>query len=164
MRKLPFAIAACLVLPLCAHAGMKPGQWEITMHMDLGKNAPQMPQIPPEQLEKMKQMGISVPAMGMGQPRTFKTCVSPQDAASDRPPMDDKSQRDCKPQNIKHDGSRTTLDIVCDGEMKGTGHVEAVYDGPEHYTSKFHFTGTAHGHEVDMTNSSEGRWLGASCN
>lgn len=156
--------AACLAVPLCAAAGMKAGQWEITMKMDMGKDAPQMPQIPPEQLEKMKAMGIQPPSMGIGGPRTFKTCVSPQDAASDRPPMDERANRSCKPQDVKHEGARTTLKIVCSGEMNGTGDVEANYDSPEHYTSKFHFSGTAHGHAVDMTNTSEGRWLAASCN
>lgn len=153
----------CLALPLCAAAGMKAGQWEITMKMDLGKDAPQMPQIPPEQLEKMKQMGIQPPAMGIGGPRSFKTCVSEQDAASDKPPMDERANRSCKAQDIQHEGKRTTLKIVCDGEMKGTGDVEATYDSPEHYTSKFHFVGTAHGHAVDMTHSSEGRWISATC-
>ena len=165
MRKLLIAAAACITLPLCAQAGMKPGQWEITTKMDLGKNAPQMPQIPPEQLEKMKQLGIKVPAMSGGPGgMTFKTCVSPKDAEGDHPPMDQRSQRDCKSQDIKHEGNRTTMKIVCDGEMKGTGDVEFVTDSPEHYTSKFHMVGTSHGHAVDVTHASEGKWLGASCN
>lgn len=163
MRKLLIA-TACLVLPLSAIAGMKPGQWEVTTKMDLGKNAPQMPQIPPEQLEKMKQLGIAVPNMGVGAARTFKTCVSSQDANNDHPPMDEKAQRSCKAQDIKHDGNRTTMKIVCDGEMKGSGDVEFVSDSPEHYSSKMHMVGTAHGHDVDMTNNTEGRWLSPSCN
>lgn len=165
MRKLLVAaVATCLALPLYAGTGMKPGQWEITSQMDLGKNAPQMPQIPPEQLEKMKAMGITPPSMGIGGPRTFKTCVSKQDAESDQPPMDEHAQRSCKPQDLKRDGKRTTMKIVCTGEMQGTGDVEFVADSPEHYTSKFHMVGTSHGHAIDMTHSSEGRWLGASCN
>jgi len=163
MRKLLFA-ATCLALPLSVAAGMKPGQWEITSQMDMGKSAPQMPQIPPDQLEKMKAMGIQVPSMpGMG-PRTFKTCVSPQDASSDHPPMDEQAQRSCKAQDVQHSGNRTTLKIVCSGEMQGTGDVEFVSDTPEHYSSKMHLVGTAHGHAIDMTNNSEGHWLGASCN
>lgn len=165
MRHL-FAVtaAACLALPLCAAAGMKAGQWQITTKMDLGKNAPQMPQIPPEQLEKMKALGITPPSIGMGAPHSFKTCVSPQDADAGQPPMDERAQHSCKAQDIKHEGARTTLKIVCTGEMNGTGEIESVYDSPEHYTSKMHFVGSSHGHDVDMTNSSEGRWLGASCN
>jgi hypothetical protein len=159
------AVAACLVLPLCAVAGMKAGQWEITTKMDLGKDAPQMPSISPDQLAQMKQMGIQPPSMGAGgAARTFKTCVSQQDADSDRPPMDDRAQRSCKAQDVKRDGPRTTLKIVCSGEMNGTGEIEAVHDSAEHYTSKMHFVGDAHGHPVDMTNTSEGRWISASCN
>lgn len=162
MRNTLIAVT-CLVLPLSALAAIKPGQWEITTKMDLGKNAPQMPQIPPEQLEKMKQMGIKMPAMNPGGGMTVKTCVSPQDAAGDHPPMDDRAQRDCKVQDLKRDGNRTTLKVVCTGAMQGTGDAEFVTDSPEHYTSKFHMVGTSHGHPVDVTNNAEGRWLSATC-
>ncbi len=155
--------AACLALPLSAIAGIKPGQWEITTQMDLGKNAPQMPQIPPEQLEKMKQMGIKIPAMGAGGAMTIKSCVSPKDAESDHPPMDDRAQRDCKVQDIKKDGKRTTMKIVCTGSMDGTGELEFVADSPEHYTSRMHMVGTSHGHPVNINNSAEGRWVSATC-
>ena len=153
----------CLAVPLCATAGIKAGQWEITMKMDLGKTMPQMPKLTPEQLAQMKQMGMQLPSMDPNAARTIKICVSPQDAASDRPPMDERAQRSCKPQDVWHDGNRTTLKIVCDGEMKGTGEVESVNDSDEHYTSKFHFVGTSHGHAVDIKHESEGRWLSASC-
>ena len=163
MRKFLPAAAACLVLPFCAHAGMKAGQWEITTQMDLGKNAPQMPQIPPEQLEKMKQMGIKVPTMGAGGAMTIKTCVSEKDAANDYPPLDERTQRDCKVQDIKRDGPRTTMKVVCTGSMTGTGDVEIVVDSPVHYTSRFHMVGTTHGHAVDVNHKAEGRWVSASC-
>ena len=162
MRKLLLA-ATCLVLPLSAFAAMKPGQWDITTQMDLGKNAPQMPQIPPEQLEKMKQMGIPLPSAAGGGAVTIKNCVSPKDAAGDYPPLDERTQRDCKVQDIKRDGARTTMKVVCTGNMTGSGDVEIVADSPEHYTSKFHMVGTAHGHAVDVKNSSEGRWVSATC-
>jgi hypothetical protein len=162
MRKLLIA-ATCLVLPLSALAAVKPGQWEITSKVDLGKNAPQMPQIPPEQLEKMKQMGIKMPAMGAGGAMTIKTCISSKDAAGDHPPLDEHAQRDCKVQDLKQMGKRTTLKVVCSGAMQGTGEAEFITDSPEHYTSKFHMVGTSQGHPVDVTNNAEGRWLSANC-
>jgi hypothetical protein len=164
MRGMLVVAAVVCLLPLCAAAaGMKPGQWEITMTMDLGKDAPKMPQLSPDQLAQMKQMGISPPSLGIGGPRTFKSCVSPQDAESGKPPMDQRADRSCKQKDLKRDGNRMTMQIVCDGEMMGTGDIEVTNDSPEHYRSKFHFVGSSHGHAVDMTNSSEGRWLGAAC-
>ena len=158
MRKLLVA-TACLALPLAVSAGIKPGQWEITSQMPL----PVMPQIPAEQLEQMRQMGISLPAAGKGGNITVKGCVSPQDAAGDYPPLDENVQRNCKVQNVKRNGPRTTLKVICDGDVKGTGDVEIVSTSPERYTSRFHIVGTAAGFPVDMSSTAEGRWLGATC-
>lgn len=159
MRKLLIA-TACLVLPLAVSAGIKPGQWEITTQMPL----PVMPQIPDEQLDQMRQMGITLPAAGKGGNIKVLGCVSPQDAAGDYPPLDENVKKNCKVQNVKHDGPRTTLKVICSGDVTGTGDVEIVFTTPERYTSRFHVVGNAQGFPVDMTSTAEGRWIGASCN
>jgi hypothetical protein len=158
MHKLLIA-AICLALPLAVSAAIKPGQWQITTQMPL----PVMPQIPAEQLEQMRQMGISLPAAGKGGNVTVQGCVSPQDAAGDYPPLDENVQRNCKVQDVRHNGPRTTLKVVCDGDVTGSGDVEIVSISPERYTSRFHVVGTAHGLPVDMSSSAEGRWISATC-
>ncbi len=158
MRKL-FVATACLALPMAVSAAIKPGQWEITTRMPL----PVMPQIPDEQLEQMRQMGISLPAAGKGGNIKVLACVSPQDAAGDYPPLDENVQRNCKVQDIKRNGPRTTLKVICDGDVTGTGDVEIVSTSPERYTSRFHVVGTAQGFPVDMNSTAEGRWIAAIC-
>ncbi len=158
MRKLLIA-TTCLVLPLAVSAGIKPGQWEITTQMPL----PAMPQIPDEQLEQMRQMGITLPAAGKGGNIKVQGCVTPQDAAGDYPPLDENVQRNCKVQDVRHNGSRTTLKVTCNGDVTGTGDVEIVSTSPERYTSKFHVVGTAQGFPVDMTSTAEGRWVSTTC-
>lgn len=162
MRKL-FVAIACLALPLSAQASVKAGQWEIATQMDLGKNAPQIPQIPPEQIEQMRQMGINVPDIGPGGSIKIKTCVSQKQAESGDLPMDEDMQKDCKVQDLKTSGNRTTFKMVCTGEMKGTGNVEIITHSPERYTSKVHLVGSSQGQAVNMKNTIEGRWLGATC-
>ncbi|HWU68475.1 MAG TPA: DUF3617 domain-containing protein [Stenotrophobium sp.] len=156
-------LLACCALPLTANAatGLKPGKWQITATMDMGKNAPQMPQLSPEQMAAMKQAGIKMPSIGG--PHTFTTCVSPEQAASGKPPMSQHDDSGCTVKNLKHDGRNSSGEMDCNGKMKGTGTFEMTADSDTAYTSKFHFEGTAHGHPVDMSNTSTGRWLADSC-
>jgi len=158
MQKLLIA-TACLALPLAVSAAIKPGQWQITTRMPL----PVMPQIPDEQLEQMQQMGITLPAAGKGGNVTVKACVSPQDAGGDYPPLDENVKRNCKVQDVRHNGPRTTLKVLCDGDVTGTGDVEIVTISPERYTSSFHVVGSVQGFPVDMSSTAEGRWVSASC-
>ena len=164
MRKLLIA-AACLALPLTAPAAIKPGQWIITTRVNLPQ-VPVMPQLPPEQIEQARQMGITLPAAGTNGPITVKGCVSPADAAGDYPPLDPRVQQSCKVQDVKHDGARTTLKVACNSdEITGTGDVEIVSISPERYTSRFHVVGTAASGllPIDMSSTAEGRWVSATC-
>ena len=164
MRKLLLA-AACLVLPLTVSAAIKPGQWIITTQVNIPQ-VPVMPQLPPEQLEQARQMGITLPAAGTNGPITAKGCVTPADAAGDYPPLDARVKQNCKVQNVQHNGPRTTLKVICDSdEITGTGDVEIVSTSPERYTSRFHVVGTAVGGllPVDMSSTAEGRWVSATC-
>lgn len=164
MRKL-FITATCLALPIVASAAIKPGQWIITSKVNLPQ-VPVMPQLPPEQIEQMRQMGITLPAAGTNGPITVKGCVSPADAAGDYPPLDERVTQNCKVQNVQHNGPRTTLKVACDSEdITGTGDVEIIAVSPERYTSKFHVVGTAASGllPIDMTSTAEGRWVSPTC-
>ncbi|MGH8505105.1 MAG: DUF3617 domain-containing protein [Stenotrophobium sp.] len=155
-------LLACCALPLTASAaGLKPGKWQITATMDMGKNAPQMPQLSSEQMAAMKQAGVKMPSFGG--PHTFMTCVSPEQAASGQPPMHEHDDSGCTVKNFKRDGRNSSGEMVCNGKMKGTGTFEMTADSDTAYASKFHFQGTAHGHPVDMTTASNGRWLADNC-
>jgi hypothetical protein len=119
-----------------------------------------MPQIPPEQLAKMRAAGVNVP---MNNSFTTQHCVTPEEAAAAKPPTMGRS-KECQMGKVNVAGGAVSGDMTCSGEeMKGTGHFQVSYDTPEHYTGQMMFSGDAHGHHMDMTNKFEGKWLSASC-
>ncbi|MBL6750993.1 MAG: DUF3617 domain-containing protein [Nevskia sp.] len=159
------ALAAAAVLPLTASAYShgKPGLWQATVQMKFAKGGPPpMPAIPPEALAMMKQMGREPPP-NMNGPITNKFCLTPAQAAADKPPTPPQ-RGNCQMQNLQHSGSTFSADMICTGEMQGTGHMTVTYDSDDHYSGSMHFAGTSgHMGEVDMTNEFSGQWLGADC-
>lgn len=162
MRGMSIAAAVLcgsLSVGAAAASGLKPGQWEITVTMDMGKDTPQ---IPPEQLEQMKRMGIQMP---FARPTVFQHCITPQQAASDEPPpmQADREGNSCKNRDFKRSGNHVSGEVVCEGRMQGTGKFAMDFEGDRKYTSTWSFTGTSDGRPVDMHSSSSARWLRASC-
>jgi hypothetical protein len=88
-----------------AKGPQKPGNWHITMTMEM----PGLPAAPP--------------------PRTMDICVTPKQ--SDDPKEAIKSQsKDCDPADVKVEGNKVTYKVVCHshgGTQTGTG--EIVYSG-----------------------------------
>jgi uncharacterized protein DUF3617 len=152
-------VAAATLLMAAAWSHGKPGLWSVTTRIEFTKGGPQ---IPPEQLAKMKEQGMKLP---FGQPVTISTCVTPEQAAREELPKPQQRMNDrCQMQNLTRAGSTFTADMVCDGEMRGTGHLEVTYQDDEHYAGTLHFVSTSkRGGEVDMTDTISGRWLGADC-
>jgi len=157
MRNTIVAGIAMLAVSSAFAANTKPGLWESTVQMTFGQGGPQ---IPPEQLEKMKQMGIQPP----GSPHTYQYCVTPEMAARDTPPSSMRQQDQCKSQNINKSGNTVTMDVVCDGAMKGTGHIKVTYDSNASYSSAMDFSGTSkEGRPIEMHNKVSAKWLGDDC-
>jgi len=154
------AVAAAFALPLTAQAWThgKPGLWATTVDMSFSKGGP--PPIPPEQLEKMKQMGIKLP---FGEPVTTNICITPEQAAQDEPPKPEQQDKSCQVQNLKHSGNSFSGEMVCNGAMQGSGHFESTYVGDESYNGKMDFAGTTKRGEIAMSNKFSGKWLGADC-
>lgn len=139
---------------------IKPGLWEMTMKSDAMKN---MPKIPPEQLKKMREMGITMPHMQEGGMVT-KVCISRQMAEREQPPEMNQNQSGCQTKNYQRASSSYSMDIICDGpNMKGEGKVKGTYSGSENFSSTYNFKGLAHGRPVDQHHESSGKWLSADC-
>ncbi|HEY3638342.1 MAG TPA: DUF3617 domain-containing protein [Rhizomicrobium sp.] len=153
-----FALTTAALLPIAAQAAHgKAGLWEITTHMSMPGMAAQ---IPPEALARMKAMGMSMPG---NQTFTAQHCMTADEVAQDKPPPMRNSQ-DCSTSNVTHDAHTFNVDMVCKGDnMVGQGHATVTYDSDEHYSGSFSFTGTAHGHPANMTNSFDGKWISADC-
>jgi hypothetical protein len=141
-----------------ASGSMKPGLWEMTVKSDAMKN---MPKIPPEQMEQMRRMGISVPQFQDGGMVT-KVCVTPEMAQKETPGTE-SMEADCQTRNVKKTANGYQADIVCDGAMKGQGKVVGSYSGGEAFSSTFDFKGTMHGQPVSQRQETSGRWLSSNC-
>ena len=155
LRCVAAGLAIVLAVPGVSLAGPgKAGLWEITTQMG------GMPQIPPEQLAKMRAAGVNVP---MSNTFTTQHCVTPEEAAATKPPPMGRN-KECQMGKVNVAGGAVSGDMTCSGEeMKGTGHFQINYDTPQHYSGQMAFSGDSHGRHVDMTNKFEGKWLSASC-
>jgi hypothetical protein len=161
MNKTAIALAAalCAATPLTATAqSMQPGLWEMTMKNDAMKK---MPQLTPQQMEMMKQRGITLPDPG-GKP--MKVCISKQMTERDQPMDMHTQQTGCITKNFQKTAGGYSTDIVCDGpNMKGTGKATGTFSGKQAFSSVYDFQGTAHGHPVSNHVETTGKWLSADC-
>jgi hypothetical protein len=165
MKTFSFAFSAGLaVLSLTATSGaalamhVKPGLWQVSVKMDM----PGMPQIPPEQLAKMKALGIHVPVGGDAITSTH--CVTAAEATMDKmPDMGRAHSKDCAIQNMKMSGDGMSADMVCAGKMQGTGHMAFHVDSPEHYSGRITTDGVADGHPIKSTTLIDARFVSAVC-
>ncbi|MBN9631682.1 MAG: DUF3617 domain-containing protein, partial [Actinobacteria bacterium] len=71
--------------------------------------------------------------------------------------------KDCKMENMKTDGNSFSGEMICTGEVTGKGRMQVVYDTPEHYSGEMTMQGTAHGRPMNMHQTFEGKWAGATC-
>jgi hypothetical protein len=135
---------------LAAHG--KAGLWKITTTMGGLETA-----LPPEARAQMKAHGISMPNLNT---MTTEHCMTPQEVATDQPPPMEKG---CQVLNVTHSGGHFSADLKCTGRMTGHGHFEVTYDSPEHYAGHATMQTSAGSHEMNLTDSFEGRWIKADC-
>jgi Protein of unknown function (DUF3617) len=132
------AVTAVLALPQAALADHgKAGLWQIT---------------------------VSVAVKGVDYVQTVMNqhCMTPQEVAGDS--LASLPNSGCAMKNTSDDGDTLSGDMVCTGNMTGTGHMAITYDAPTHYSGKMTFVGTApNGRALDFTQNMEGRWVSASC-
>lgn len=155
-------LAASLVLAAHAHAAgnMKPGLWEITTQSDAMQS---MPKIPPEQIERMRKMGVDVPQLQNGA-IVSKVCITPEMAQREQWPRPEQDGKDCTTGAPQTQGNGYTADIVCNGpNVKGKGTVKASFTGNTSFSSSTSFNGTAGGRPIKDHSVTSGKWLAADC-
>ncbi len=162
MHNFLFAVLAAALFSMSTGAGaatqMKAGLWEMTMKSDAMKN---MPKIPPEQMEQMRKMGVNIPEMKDGAMVT-KVCITKEMASRDEPPAMDK-ESGCQPKNFQRSGNSYSVDIICNGALKGEGKGKGSFSGDQSFTSTYDFKGSMHGQPVTQHHETSGRWLSADC-
>jgi hypothetical protein len=135
----------------------KPGLWEFTTTMNFAEGGPQ---IPPEQLEKMKQMGINLP---FGKPVTTQVCVTPQMASREEPMTPSRPQDQCQMKNMNKSSNSVSADLVCSGENKGDGHFQVNYASNAAYSGSMDFKGMSKRGPVSMHTDFNGKWVADDC-
>jgi hypothetical protein len=155
------ALAASLVFTAAHAAGnMKPGLWEITTQSDAMQR---MPKIPPEQIERMRKMGVEVPQMQNGG-IVSKVCITPEMAQRDQWPQAAQNAHDCTTGAPQAQGNAYTADIVCKGpNIKGKGTLKASFADSTSFSSSSSFNGTAGGQPIKDHSTTSGKWLSADC-
>lgn len=167
MHKTAVSLLICTLSGISVAASaaenMKQGLWEMSMkNPEMAKQMEQLKKLPPQQLEQMKKMGISLPQSQDGT-ITTKMCISKAMAERDHPPVDRK-ESGCQSKNFQRSGSSYSVDIVCDGpNMQGTGKAKGTFSGNTSYASTYDFKGTSHGRPVDQHIETSGKWVNADC-
>ena len=164
MRKTAISIVALSLLGSSVAASaagqIRPGLWEMTIKSDAFKNIPKMP---PEQLNKMREMGINIPQMQDGG-MVSKVCITREMAERDDATQLNQKESGCESKNYRRSGNSYSLDVVCNGpDLKGNGTMKGSYSGNERFSSTYDFKGTSHGQPVNHRQESSGKWLAADC-
>jgi hypothetical protein len=146
---------------VAAAAGhMKPGLWEITTQSDAMQS---MPKIPPEQIERMRKMGVEVPQLQNGA-IVSKVCITPDMAQRQQLPQADQNGKDCTTSAPQTQGNGYTADIVCKGpNLKGKGTLKASFASDASFSSSSTFNGTAGGQPIKDHSVTSGKWLSTDC-
>lgn len=97
------------------------------------------------------------------QSRTTHMCMSQEEVDTDTPPHIDQTATGCESHVTSVTPSSLNVTTVCDGSLKGKGHMQIVYRTPEHYAGTYSFTGAVEGNQSSMTTSFRGDWLKADC-
>jgi hypothetical protein len=152
-------VVAVVALPTHAADHLKPGQWEVAVKVSQKGG----PQIPPEQLEQMKKLGISAPFGD--QAIMTSQCITPEMAASDRPfASDERDPNKCEVANYKRIGSKATGEMVCSGDFKGKGAFEMTMDSETEYHGGWTVKGiSSDAGPVEQTTDLRGKWAAATC-
>jgi hypothetical protein len=145
---------------LGANAQSKPGLWEITSSMKM--DGASMPQIPPDQLAKLKAQGIKIPGMD-GQQTRIKECVT-QEMVDKYGGPEPQHRPGCTLNNVQRSAGGMSAELVCTGDTKGTGTIKATHVDSTHSTMSMHFTGTnKQGRTMEFQMDSTSQMLSDSC-
>ena len=166
-----FLLASALLLGAQAAQAqnIKPGLWENKMQTQLSPERQammaeaqkQMNAMPAEQRKMIQDMmakqGISADtSSGMV---TMKVCITPEQAALNELPVDDKGK--CKYQ-IQRNGKQIQSQFNCsDPQIVGEG--TATINSAESYSSTMRATTQLNGKSEVMSMTGQGRWLGSDC-
>ncbi|WP_382232711.1 DUF3617 domain-containing protein [Herminiimonas aquatilis] len=139
---------------------MQPGLWEMTLQSSSMKN---VPKISPEQIEKMRKMGVDMSQL-QGGAIVNRICITKEMAARESLPQMNHKESGCEMKNQQRTSDGYTMGMVCDGaQMKGKGTVRTVLASDRSFSTTSEFKGTMQGVQVNDRTDTSGKWLSADC-
>jgi len=157
--KLGIAVLMLSVAATPVLAGhVKPGQWKVTSTMRI--SGPE--KFPPMVTGKLAAQGIVYPKHPVTLDKTV--CISPEDAAIDRLPAQDRNDGSCDPFELETTSGGVSGKTVCHGYIEGRAWFEVNFTGDNHYEGSTVFKGTTFGLALETRNTFSGDWSGADCN
>ena len=149
------ALACASTGALASHG--KAGLWSVDMSI-AGQDTSK---IPPDALARLKAMGMNPNNSGGF---TLNKCMTAADVADDSKMIDASANKNCEIMNRKLTGHSMNADMVCKGQLTGTGHVSVSFDSDTHYTGQMILNGTAaDGTRVAQNQTFDGRWVAPTC-
>lgn len=153
------ALTNVLASPAFAATNMAPGLWEVTTESALAKN---MPTLPATQIEQMRKLGVDLSKLQSGT-IVNKVCITPEMAAKNEIPKMNQKETGCEIKNQQQHGNTYTMDMVCDGQMKGKGVSTIVFSSSKSFSSRTQFNGNMNGLPINDDANSSGKWISADC-
>jgi hypothetical protein len=161
MSRYPLSAVVMLLWLVPARAEAPPielGLWEVQSTTTLQSAIPI--QIPPEQAEQLKKMGVPLP--GVPTTRTDQSCLDQH--SLDR--IGEGRSRSCHRQNVQLGPHGLSAEIVCDGDKaKGHGRIDLTFDDTTHFHGAIAIKGSSAAapgiNAVDV--GLQGHWVGAQC-
>ena len=158
MKPLSPAVVALLLLaaaPASAAPHGKPGLWTVVTTMQM----PNMPQLPPQVAQMMKQRGQPE----MNGPMTQQVCMTNAQAKALGQPKLERAGTKCTTRLVSQTGSSAVSEAVCHGRMEGTVRTEISWRGESHYEDNTSFKGTMGGRPQSFSSRQSGDWVKADC-
>lgn len=153
------SLSSGLVIPVFAAENMQPGLWEVTTESALAKN---IPTLPPAQIETMRKMGVDLSQLQSGTIAN-KVCITPEMAAKNELPKMSQKESGCEIRNQRQNGNVYTMDMVCDGQMQGSGVSTTTFASKKSFNSRTQFSGNVNGLPLNDEAISNGKWVSADC-
>ncbi|MBV9548354.1 MAG: DUF3617 domain-containing protein [Alphaproteobacteria bacterium] len=130
----------------------KVGLWNVTSTVDVA--------VPVNPGAGKKQAPILMPTPP---PMSVQMCMSREEVEANTPPHIDRAATGCDTKLVTQTADLMRATMVCKGRMKGTGQIEVIYKGAEHYSGSYSFNGTTGGRAMNMKTTFKGDWVKADC-
>ena len=156
------ALGAAVVLAAQTPLNVKPGQWEMTVQIEMPGGVPpgvDTSKMTPQQKAQLDKIMAGAAAMGAGKPVTTQSCVTKEDLAAHRV-QPDPPNSSCTTKVTKSTATVMEMIQTCTGAAEGTREMRIEATSP---TSMKMVAKSTAGRGVGTTVNMTGKWLSDKC-